>query len=1007
MGHRWFASLAIIVALLGGAIPVAAGGPEFVGNTGGQPGPMQLTVVRSDESEIVFELLTPGYTLQTNPDGYTKVRVPDAATGSEPGLPELPQYGTMLGVPIGAKWELDVISTDRIVIPTSMRIAPVTTLRVPAASSLGVQSGAADVDAVEERIEDSATYARNAFFPQEQVSAQDGGYLRDQRVVSIRIYPFRYNPTSGQVEWIRQIRARLRLQMDPTVRVVAGERDGYFEPSLRSAIANYTSALAWRGRHPSVVSSEATAGGCETPGPVKILVDRDGMVQLGRNDLVAAGLPVGELDPRTLKVCYHGQEVAAQVDGQTDGRFDPGDRVLFYGVANTGRFTSTSTFWLSYGGATGKRMSQRSGAPSLATPLASSHVMTQTAEEDGGYRASYSPTPKGDHWFYAGELWLNPSESNSDTRSVEVVGSPTGSGSATLRIGVQGVTSDPYLLRVSLNGVALGTRSWTGADYQVLTFTVAPALVRTGVNDVRFTNAATSGGLKRVLLDTMALEFSAGIGAQGGVIRFTGRAGTWRYRATGFADATPVAYDVTDPMNVVRLTGSVVHEQTTIFMPILARTRVVGGVEAEAEAAVAVGASSGRYTLTFQDAAGSPHRYWAGQQDAIRAPKAIITDEYSSLRSATNTADYIIITHPDFLSAANRLAVQRRTDGLLVKVVKVQDVYDEFSYGEINPEGIRSFLSYAYTYWGNGVVHPSYALLVGDGSFDYKDNFRQGIPEFIPPHLMESVYGETANDLWYVEFGGEASLPSMYIGRLPVASLIEADRAVDKILAYAGASASGGWTTRMVLVADNTYDESGLNPGADPDFAASSDALFADYVKAPYSGTRLYYDPRPSSAGLPGRYQDETQLRIALLNAFNSGALLWNYMGHSSQEQWMSPEQVFHARDASALVNAPKFPVLLSMTCLTGAFQEAQIRTMDERLVVAAGGVVASWSPTTFGHATGHDVLQRAFYREFVTHGQHQLGRVVAAGIQDAHTNGWGALANTFVLLGDPAMMIR
>ena len=38
------------------------------------------------------------------------------------------------------------------------------------------------------------------------------------------------------------------------------------------------------------------------------------------------------------------------------------------------------------------------------------------------------------------------------------------------------------------------------------------------------------------------------------------------------------------------------------------------------------------------------------------------------------------------------------------------------------PIAIRDFLSYAYDNWQNPA--PQYVLLVGDGSFDYKDNLK-------------------------------------------------------------------------------------------------------------------------------------------------------------------------------------------------------------------------------------------------------------------------------------------
>ena len=45
------------------------------------------------------------------------------------------------------------------------------------------------------------------------------------------------------------------------------------------------------------------------------------------------------------------------------------------------------------------------------------------------------------------------------------------------------------------------------------------------------------------------------------------------------------------------------------------------------------------------------------------------------------------------------LAALRQSQGLRVKVVDVQDIYDEFSYGMVTPQAIKDFLTYAYENW--------------------------------------------------------------------------------------------------------------------------------------------------------------------------------------------------------------------------------------------------------------------------------------------------------------------
>ena len=88
--------------------------------------------------------------------------------------------------------------------------------------------------------------------------------------------------------------------------------------------------------------------------------------------------------------------------------------------------------------------------------------------------------------------------------------------------------------------------------------------------------------------------------------------------------------------------------------------------------------------------------------DPEPVPKTENLDGYrirSDLHSTHNAADYIIITHNHFIQDVQPLADYRAQQGLRTKVVDVQDIYDEFNDGILNPNAIREFLDYAYHNW--------------------------------------------------------------------------------------------------------------------------------------------------------------------------------------------------------------------------------------------------------------------------------------------------------------------
>ena len=115
-----------------------------------------------------------------------------------------------------------------------------------------------------------------------------------------------------------------------------------------------------------------------------------------------------------------------------------------------------------------------------------------------------------------------------------------------------------------------------------------------------------------------------------------------------------------------------------------------------------------------------------------------------------------------------RLAQFRRDQGLRVQVVDVQDIYDEFSGGLLDPHAIRDFIRYAYVNWPG--PPPAYVLLVGDGTYDFLNNEGYNVKTFIPPFLanVDPVMGETAADNRYVTVVGDDAMPDLHLGRLPV-----------------------------------------------------------------------------------------------------------------------------------------------------------------------------------------------------------------------------------------------
>ena len=139
-----------------------------------------------------------------------------------------------------------------------------------------------------------------------------------------------------------------------------------------------------------------------------------------------------------------------------------------------------------------------------------------------------------------------------------------------------------------------------------------------------------------------------------------------------------------------------------------------------------VTASGGVYTASFEVSQTVPLTYVVADRNAWQSPASITRYAPAvDLHDPANGADYIIITHHDFITGAQTLADDRAAQGLRTMVVDVDDVYDQFTDGIFNPIAIKAFLKYAYFNWQ--APAPAYVLLVGDGHWNFKNLQRSPI----------------------------------------------------------------------------------------------------------------------------------------------------------------------------------------------------------------------------------------------------------------------------------------
>lgn len=917
-------------------------------------------ILRADETGLLIEWRLPPYTqtvVPTDVGQFSRITMEPLATLAEPGNPQLPGYTALIGLPPAGGASLRVLElqqeTAALLGPPLSEPAPFIAERFAAEDPSPAQSGPTII------APNPAVYAVNAFFPAEAVQLDAPAQIRQQRVARLRINPVQVNPVTGQLRVTRAIRVEVVFDQPASTE----KQRAAIDPLARLLTPHLLNLASTAWQIPPAKTAFRPAQSAQTGAPaLKIGVTQSGLYQLTYADLQSAGLPVTTLDPRTFQLTYGAlaQPVAITVTGESDGRFAPGEKVLFYARPQFSRYTDEDVYLLSFGGASGLRMQSQSGAPDGLS--AGAAYAAKLMEENHFYDSRYAARD-GDHWY-----WAEFDGLKRKTESVATVNfdpPPATSGNATVTVWLNGLTTESHRLQVWVNGYLAGEVTGYGRNIIGQSLTVPVAWLKAANNQIRF----VLPGSDALWLDAFRFSYpvSQAVSAQ---LEVNGPTANRSYALNGWGATAPLVFDVTNP-----------------FSP-----------------AIVSGATFSGGQLTVGNHTGAPVTWQVVPPATVKAPAWISAT--SRLTDPPAGADYIIITHPAFAGAVAPLARHRADLGLRVVTVDVNAVYDTFGGGRPSAEAIAAFLRHAYQTWEPPA--PAYVLLAGDGHYDFKDHFGWGRPWFIPPFLadVDPWLGETAADNRYVTFTGADNMPDMLIGRLPVNSVAEANTVVDKIIRYETAPFPGGWNARQIFVSDNQEVDQG-----DLNFHTEADSAY-NKLSQPFAGYRFYFDTIQS--GIPAYiYTDPAVLRRDFLSAFNAGSSIVSYFGHSSWHQWgveqfLRWSQYPAENDIWDLRNGYRLPVVLEMTCYTGYFHHPEYPTLDESLLgQSGGGAIATWGATGEGLTDGHRLLLDGFYNAVLAEPEANIGSAVLAGKANSYESGFNLdLLDTFTLLGDPALMI-
>jgi len=365
--------------------------------------------------------------------------------------------------------------------------------------------------------------------------------------------------------------------------------------------------------------------------------------------------------------------------------------------------------------------------------------------------------------------------------------------------------------------------------------------------------------------------------------------------------------------------------------------------------------------------------------------------------------DYIIISHPDFIEQARRLAAYRYDhNDLDTLVVTPQQVYNEFSSGKPDVSALRNFVRMFYSRAASEDEMPRYLLLFGDGSYDNRSQDEQNT-NYILTYQSGNSLSPTASFITDDFFGlldplegGSSGLIDIGIGRFPVGTVGEATNMVNKTLGYEQPDKMGDWRNTICFIGD---DEDG-------NVHMSQADQLARYVENKYPSftiSKIYLDAYRQTATPSGeRYPDVNE---ALNQRINKGALIINYTGHGGA-RGLAHEQILNSNDVVSWENQDRLPLFMTATCEFSRFDNYEETSAGELVLLNPdGGGIALLTTTRLVYSGPNHALNERFY-EYVfekdqDNNNYLLGDIIRLTKMNTST---GIQKRNFALLGDPVV---
>ncbi len=700
-------------------------------------------------------------------------------------------------------------------------------------------------------------------------------------------------------------------------------------------------------------------------GIVNLVTTDGGLHRITYTQLQQQSVDLNGLNVADLALTHAGEAVARLVkDTNEDGFFNQGDYIDFIAENIDNRYTNEAVYTLHLDSDLALLIEQ-SAANTETNQRVSRLGKTQAVKADN-LRYNITSANLNDPWnidyIFANGGPVTKSYSidlpklSSQNNGVNVVVELTGASSLK--------ESPDHSVMIKFNGVPIAARQFDGVVFETFTARLRPGMAKESNNTFEVVLPMDhEAPVDVVTLESVRIDYEIDLTAVDNDIVFSSSDSTFS-----------IAGLTTDDVSLYQKA----EDGTVKLLQPLTISKDDGSYELN----VYTEASNAEYFVYDADGAPTP------QLRNLADTQSITSGE----------AEYLILTHGDFIGSELDRLVQLRQADYSVKVVDVEQVYAQFGRHTAEDTPIHDYIRYAADQLGTKMV-----VLIGGDTNDYR-GFKSESVSHIPTTYRvinggSAVITHAPSDAAYGDLDGD-DIPDIPVGRFPVRTNQELSTMLNKIEQFDQRT----YSQQAVFAADKTDNGNGYSfvPDAE-DIVASLPASMQTGLSAAWQDTAgTHFDNKKAYIETDGNDLAKSKL----LASMNEGAELTAYLGHSNMFKWS--DDLFSTQDAQALTNINKPTVMTQYGCWNTYYVLPEGNSLAQVLLLSGDQGAA----TVLGSSTLTLASSEARLGEFLYQEMYVPGKTLGDALVAAKKSISGGSASVDVVLGwqimgDPAIVMN